>query len=341
MMKFNMITPETLLEIGKHSIARSIWTIQNLVAKGLASGYVGTTTPKYKDGSPLEDLTTYADKVAESVIMDYLEEKLRKELGLNYVVSTEEEGTIKHLQYKKIDKNVELDIIVFIDPVDFTESVVRGLDGSSLITFYSLTQKKILASVVGDVRDQKLYFSCEDYPAAYSQYIEYIKLPEKENTERITDENQYRISSRFNMLRPSAVTEISRAHINCLINKKERLIPLMKRIEFINQLGDLGRLYCVGGSLGITRVAAGILDGAVEFAKGFKEWDCWPGLYICKKANAPFRDLNGEEINLELKIEKNSSLEHRLRNPKRQTFIVAGNETLIGKFEELQLMRES
>lgn len=330
----DQFTADVLLEIGQHAIARSIWTIRHEVTAGRASNKVEGY--EYK---PEEDPTKYVDKVAENIILKYLEEELKNKRKIQYYVSTEEEGTIRHMKYSIESIDDPIDLVVFIDPVDFTESAVRGLDGSSLLTFYSLQEQKILAAIVGDIREQKLYFASEDKRCAHAQFVKYDIQPEENSAISISGDD-YSISGNFKDLNPSNVEEINKAHINCLVNKQERIREFIKRERLIDAMGESGRLYIMGGSLGITRAASGILDAAVEFAKGFKEWDAWPGLYICKKAGCYVRNLDGTEISFKLNI-PGTSIKKRLEKPIRQKFIVAGNKILGEKLRRLALEQEN
>ncbi len=326
------ILNKQLLSIAKKSIARSIWKIRRELIFGGASKIITTRTGKIDPKDP----TKYVDSVVENVILEFLEKQIRDELDLEYIVSTEEEGNLKFLIHSHSTKS-EIDLIVFIDPVDFTESVVRGLDGSSLITFYSRSRKKIIAAVVGDVRDKKIYFACDNMDGAYSQYIRYMIPPENTSKDRITSNSEFELDGDFEQLKPSIITEINEAHINCLINKSERITPFCEQQKLIKAMHPDGRLYVVGGSLGLARVAAGILDAAIEFAKGFREWDAWPGIYLCQKAGVYVSDLEGNDIKLKLNVQKGQDIESRLRMPRRQKFIVAGNKKLGLKFVKLNL----
>lgn len=309
-----------LLDVGKNAVARSLWKIRREVTSGCASETSRTSWDKVD----LTDATKLVDREAEAGILEYLEQQLKGGLHLPYFVSTEEEGTIKVLDYSEAS---ELDLVVFIDPVDFTESVARGLDGSSLITFYSLRHERVLAAVVGDVREQKIYFASENFDRAFSQYVEYLVQPENARANRITDDTQFRFSSTFKQLEPSTVRTISKAHVNCLLNKPERMEALFLRPQLLDRMKPDGRFYVVGGSLGLARVAAGILDGAIEFAKGFREWDAWPGIYICHKAGAFVCDLHGNPIPCRLNATR-SKIKERLEKPQRQQFIAAGSSIL-------------
>lgn len=321
-----------LLDIGKNTIARSLWKIRREVTTGRAGQPVQTSADKFAAGDP----TTFVDIETEKGILEYLESKLQAELQLPCIISTEEEGIIRFLAFGEPS---EIDLVVFVDPVDFTESVVRGLDGSSLITFYSIRSGTILAAVVGDVRDQKVYFASESCDGAYSQFVEHVIPPENATLERIPDDYQYRFIGDCKQLRPSTLKDLSKAHINCLLNKPERMESLLKRKRLVEAMEEGGRFYVVGGSLGLARVAAGILDGAVEFAKGFREWDAWPGIYICKKAGVFVRDLRGNQINCNLKT-TSSEVRGRLEHPERQPFIATGSVALGQTLVAMKLYEE-
>ena len=140
-----------------------------------------------------------------------------------------------------------------------TQKACRGylLDGSSLITFYSLSHEGIVAAVVGDVREQKIYFASENFVRAFSQYVEYEINPENARPSRITDDKQFRFSSTFKQLEPSSVATVNEAHLNCLLNKPERMEALLALPQLLKAMTPDGRFYIVGGSL--------LLPGTVVF----------------------------------------------------------------------------
>jgi myo-inositol-1(or 4)-monophosphatase len=110
---------------------------------------------------------------------------------------------------------------------------------------------------------------------------------------------------------------------------KERFLRLAREKIFFDALSkkdeegcQLGRIGLSFGSIGMCQIAAGITDAFIEISKGFRMWDLLPGLFILKRAGGFVLNLDGSDINPQLRFK---SLDEFIELMKTRTkFIASG-----------------
>jgi fructose-1,6-bisphosphatase/inositol monophosphatase family enzyme len=311
------IDDQDLLNIGKGAARAALRAIVEQLKQGLQQ-QIEDVTPNDRPKSP-EDRTKAIDQAAEKAIQDYLHDQLGGEGARPYYLVSEELGATKVVEPEvPVEDRGTTDLIIFVDPVDGTDTLIRGMDGAVLLAFYHRNEKKVLAAVVGEVRDPALYYASDSEEGAFRQPLD----------------GDWNDSGDPERLQPAPTQRLKEAHVACLINKRERFWPLARQQdELVDALGQGGRLYSLGGSLSLTRVAAGQLDAAVEFAKGFRDPDGLPGYYLCAKAGAILTDLDGEpffgkDFAIDLGF-SGSDVRARLENLERRQFIAASTRELL------------
>jgi myo-inositol-1(or 4)-monophosphatase len=199
------------------------------------------------------------------------------------------------------------DLIFIVDPVDNTDGGIHGSPAYTAITAYFKPARTVVAAAVGDFLRKEIYYADEEVNARRYALSE-------------TDEGT--------PLNPTGHLEPKGAYITMYTLKPGRLIEVAKAQTLLSQLGDGGRVDCIGGSASLCKVAAGYIDAAVEFVRGFQVYDLFPGAYILIKAGGEcIRPDDGDPVSLSLEFENQEQLPQILKN--RQRFIAAGTHSLV------------
>ena len=209
--------------------------------------------------------------------------------------------------------------LAIVDPLDTSELAVRGLNGYTHITLYSLCESRPIVTVIGDMFHYVKLFCA--YRTEKGNQIVYLKT---------------KGGKTYPLVR-SSVTEIETAIVtNYLMPPLERFIPLANEQPFIQALGKTGadgkqrgRIGIDFGSVGLCHVAAGFTDAMVEFAKGFALWDLFPGQHVLQAAGGIVLSLEGKELGLDLHLQELDDIKQIMN--RRQTFIAAGDPCLARK----------
>lgn len=205
------------------------------------------------------------------------------------------------------------DLFFIIDPIDNTDGAIHGSPAYTAVSIYQRSANTVIAAAVGDFLQREIYYADEELPGA-CRYRVAQTIDEDERTE----------------LKPSARTELPGSYITLYTLKPQRLLEAARAKDLINQLGPHGRIDCIGGAAALCKVAAGSLDAAIEFAKGFQVYDLFPGAYILSKAGGVCPCLDtGNAVSLALSFDAQDQLSDILRG--RQRFVAAATETLSRK----------
>jgi fructose-1,6-bisphosphatase/inositol monophosphatase family enzyme len=142
------VDDQDLLNIGKEAVRAALCAIAEELKQGLQRQREDMTADD-RPKSP-EDRTKWIDQKAEKAIQDYLHNQLGGERARPYYLVSEELGATKVVEPEvPVEKRGTIDLIIFADPVDGTDTLIRGMDGAVLLAFYHRKEKKVLAVVVG------------------------------------------------------------------------------------------------------------------------------------------------------------------------------------------------
>jgi fructose-1,6-bisphosphatase/inositol monophosphatase family enzyme len=188
-----------------------------------------------------------------------------------------------------VGPDADAGLCVLVDPLDTSELAVRALQGYTHIMIYSLSSKRPIVSVIGDI-----FHHVQLYVAALGD----------DGVDRafaVTATDDWHELVR----RPS--TNLSEALVtNYLMRPEERFLPLAQQQGFLEALGApgadgkrKGRIGVGHGSVCLCHVAAGFTDATIEIQKGFAAWDFLPGHYVLHAAGGVAIDLEGELIGLD------------------------------------------
>jgi len=272
---------QALIEIGRILVSETMWH----VLRTQALPWVAQPDSTALKPNEKEDAPKKIDLIAEKVVHRILAEAQRQDLplGRGCLVVTEERG----LNFT-VGPASELkeDILVFVDPVDYTSAACRGLDGSVLISFWNAHEGEIRAAVAGDLYRRRIYWRRRGHPSAAMRLI----FPE-EPTRIFSSEGQH-LDPPGGIpldLQTTGKTTLELASVNIFVGKPERLTRAVQLAgplwEWKSRTGvGIGEIFSVGGSLGPIRVADGSWDLSIEIAKGFRTWDFAPGAFIAAGA---------------------------------------------------------
>ena len=205
------------------------------------------------------------------------------------------------------------DLIYIVDPIDNTDGAVHGAPCYTALSVYQRSARTVIAAAVGDFFHNEIYYADEERNGAYR----YPLSPETKADPGFE-------------IRPASRQKLPGAYIAIYTLKPKRLQALAKASELLDQLGDDGRIDCIGGAAGLARVATGYIDAAVEFAKGFQTYDLFPGAYLLMKAGGfCYRPDTGDSVSLSLEFSAQEELSTALKM--RQSFVGACTHTLSNK----------
>lgn len=206
---------------------------------------------------PIQDLTREVDVRALEIITEQIKSHL---VSTPALIVSEEKPT-----GETIGHSHDLpDIVFLIDPIDNSDGAVHGDVAFSAITVYSREQNKVLAAAVCDPNVDSIYYADEDMQKAVSFQLSDLSQAED--------------------LMPSRKNTLDGAYLALYTYKAKRFLDASHATKLFRELGENGRVQCLGGAASLCRVAAGYLDAAVEFTKGFQTYDLFPGAYILRMA---------------------------------------------------------
>jgi fructose-1,6-bisphosphatase/inositol monophosphatase family enzyme len=194
------------------------------------------------------------------------------------------------------------DICFIADPLDGSAFARQRIPlASSSLCAYSRSLVRPVASVVTDVFLGITYLAADHLSGAFYEH----------------DDWDFQIVT-------SGCNKLANAKCTALGAQPKRFKIMASQERFCS---SVQWLLNTGGALDICRVAAGDLDVAVEFAKGFRIWDVAAAGHILKRAGGVFAMPDGCDIVLPEKLDKSSLA-------KRSKFIAAANEALFAQIQE-------
>lgn len=287
------------------------------------------------------DLPTKEDIAASFAIFNFLQNCAHTDshvLSSGFVLIDEEIGVypIRNKKGTFCEK-----LICFSDPVDgtmFLSGHTKGAPprlflGSSVLTFFHL-DVGVLACAIGDlirrtVVTRRKYNSSLGYEFRYSHDPSLLIEPKAFQLEKKS----------ILHFRPAKNQSLQGISINTFCARPGRFLYNAKYLKPLLNEQMVKEIFSIPGSLGISYVALGLYDAAIEVPKGYKYWDFLPGAFIAEGAGCFVGDLQGEPIDLDAVIDQ----EHLLRvirrgrhYPKKQDFdekvrtrfVISGNRDL-------------
>ena len=351
-------TLQDLLNVGRLAVYRSMWAVLRELYQPAVTAYtLGTKA----DAS---DVTKAIDSISEAEIARTLETFFGQHFDRGYYLQSEEGSPNRAARPGGRPQGPEdEEIIVFVDPVDFTMAAGRRIDGSILVSFYHRGEGEqgMLAAVVGDIFHRTIYCGTKDQ-SPYSQEVLFEEDPRSPllpaTKRRLDDEEALkgmtREGFRLSPLRTSGKENLENTAVCVFLNKPGRLLATVaqgnrlwgKKITFKDDRGKkkeapaISEIYSVGGSLGPIRVADGTWDASIEFVKGFRVWDFAPGAFVASRAGASVIDIeSGKEFEFRFGL-AHDELRKKGRNlisylsdrgqldKDRRKFVVAATENL-------------
>ena len=203
-------------------------------------------------------------------------------------------------------------LIFIVDPIDNTDGALHGEPAFAAISVYNQLERKVIAAAVADPALSQIYYADEELLGS----VRYKISCDPEQSTGLP-------------LYPTSQAELSGAFISIYTLKPERFIAAAQAKHLITELGQQGRIECLGGAAALCRVAAGYIDAVVEFGKGFQTYDLFPGAYILEKAKGICRTPENTPVKLSLDLKTRTNLPDALRA--RQIFIGAATHELFFK----------
>lgn len=261
-----------------------------------------SATDLYHAPKSLDDQTKEVDSLALKLII----EKLRSYLPGTKALLVSEENPIG----EPLSSTTGLPELIFlIDPIDNTDGAIHGAVPFSAISVYSRTTNSVIAAAVADPALRQIYYADEETPAA--GYPLHAKPGDDASIP----------------LTPTKKSEIEGAYLCIYTLKPARLLLVSKAEKLLTALGASGRVECLGGAVSLCRVAAGYVDAAVEFAKGFQAYDLFPGAYILQQAGGICAKPDGmKRVELRLNFSHQAEIKDAVRQ--RRLFIGTGTNEL-------------
>ena len=309
--EFNHALLDIALEAALEGACMAIWTYHH---PGWVDD-VSTSQSKSNQDDKTHPMDYFADKAIEEYLMT-ASKTPGNPLSKGFIYFSEEERP------KRISglNGKEEDLIVLIDPVDFTESAKLGIEGATLVSIFS-QRKGVLVSVVVDLfRD--IVFSRQAGRPSFAQKFVFNQDPASSKTNK--DELKISLGSPINLFL-SDQTSLNGATLNIFTGKPSRMLLAGIRAQRIfDRDTGVKTNHSVGGSVAMARLAEGVYDATIE-VRGYRPWDFIPGAFIADGANAVVIDLEGNEIdfgNDRLKF-KDGEISNE-----RQEFIIASTVEL-------------
>ena len=193
------------------------------------------------------------------------------------------------------------------------------MPNSSLNTVYDRRSDDVLCAVAGDIFLDRLYWASQ---SGYPECLDFIT------------HSWFRLDGG-----QQPKTSLAGARVNVLTTKVDRYRALSEQTALMNAIREAdGRVNLSWGSNTIIQVAAGYVDVAIEFAKGFATYDILPGLYLGLKTGLTILDLNGNPITSKLDLD--DIFETFRRNPQkpRRTPFIAAKEPALAE-QVLKLLK--
>ena len=324
---------QALALIGQIAVSEAMWVaLRAHFLPWTAQG--GTSALKEIADDPAKAI----DMVAEAAITRVLTAATRTPdtpLARGCLVITEERALFP---LANPSGEINEDLLVFVDPVDFTAAACRGLDGSVLISFYEMNTG-FRAAVVGDIYRRRLYTRRQ------GRKSEGMSVMFNQDPLRFLGSRNLNLETPTGApmdLHTSGRESLEEASVNIFLGKRDRLIKAATEGSTLwnwenkdqQPNGERGvkEIFSVGGSLGPVRVAEGTWDASVEIVKGFRTWDFAPGAFIAEGAGAAVVDLKGQRISFDtipqMKAWRSQRFTKDALDATRQKFIVAATDKL-------------
>lgn len=320
---------EAYIRTGRIAVSDAIWAALRVLYQPWIAGKVFTSRSKSTDNILAEDPTDPIDEEARVAISEVLEKAAktpRHPLSRGFLAHDEEVG---FRPYDGIGGARSERIIVFVDPIDGTASAKRGLDGSTLISFFD-REFGLCAAVIGDLFRKIIYWrKAGDTTRAMS--IQHREDPASDFLTTV-DKFLMPVGEPLEMA-PSRQKKIKGSSLCIFMGNPDRI---SKAVQLGAPLWDekygIQEVFSFGGSLGSVRVGEGLWDASIEITKGFRPWDFLPGAFIAEGAGATILDLDGSPITFGPEVIKDEYIEAKFEGKSlencRRKFVVAATREL-------------
>ena len=281
----------------RRAIIKSLFLIANEIPPQLTfRTQLRTTgwTPKDKN-----DLTRDIDLDALKIFQTILTTELS---GTEALICSEENPS-----GVRIADSGQLPRLIFIiDPIDNTDGGIHGSPAYSAVSLYDREDDTVVAAGFCDLYRREIFYADDEQESAIV--------------------HQKGSDFAFQKLTLGRRTSLEGSYITIYSLKPQRMMALASHKLLLDAIGNNGRIDNIGGSAGLARVAAGYIDAAVEFHKGFQAYDLFPGAYILKRAGGFCITPEGNEISFSLNIQYREDIPQAVKS--RQKFIAAPTHAL-------------
>jgi fructose-1,6-bisphosphatase/inositol monophosphatase family enzyme len=214
------------------------------------------------------DMTMYIDTLAENVIIEYL-----KELGVNLLLISEEVG--EQFIGNREDA-IKSNRVLIVDPIDGSNNSVRGIPYCSVSIAYAegTRMRDIVKSVIVNLNTKDFYWAEKGVGA-------------------FMNDQKIHVSELGVLDKPFFEINISPRNIN---KNLDFLNPIISKFHRIRILGSTALSLCL--------VASGNMEAFINMRKSNRLVDTAAGYLILKEAGGKLFSFKGNEIDLELGIDK-------------------------------------
>jgi fructose-1,6-bisphosphatase/inositol monophosphatase family enzyme len=330
--KFN----DAYLRTGLIAVSDAIWAGLRVLSLPWTASVRTTSRFKATDRQIEDDPTDPIDEEARTAISEVLQKAAKTSkhpLSRGFLVHDEETG---FHQYAGIAGGREENILVLIDPVDGTSSAKRGLDGSTLISFFD-RYTGLCAAVMGDIFRRTIYWR-KAGDSTKAMVIKHSQDPTYDFLSTVA--GGVMPMGEPLELKPSKQQSLQGASLNIYMGKPERIIKAYEIGKALwNPHLGIKEIFSFGGSLGSVRVGQGLWDASIEIAKGFRPWDFLPGAFLAQGAGATVVDMEGHDLTFGPEILNEDYIKAKFEGEAleacRKKFIVASTKELATQIVEI------
>lgn len=192
----------------------------------------------------------------------------------------------------------EAEFAITGDEIDDTDAALAGRGGSVLGAAYIRGVGWVAASIA-DIVARRIYYTTLGTGASALQLEALRPEPIPSSVPLVLDLPHGTILP----VGPSGAKSLAGSRVSMYTGKPDRIVKtatlapdLLSSGKDLPGAANIASVSSIGGSLGPALVGMGVIDAAIEFAKGFKKLDAIPGLLFALAARATVVDLEGNPL---------------------------------------------